>query len=394
MMFRAISTFVLGLMICAAANAAEALEFGGDTYLSGFDAELASPGERDVFASGFTIGIDHKIDGNAHAAGADIDIQAPVTGDLEAAALAVRISAPVGRDVSALGASIKITGEAKIGGNARLVAKTLVLEAPVAGSVLAAAQDLRIAAAVSGDVRLVGRAITFAEGARIGGKLFYSAPNPIDIPTSVVSADRIHFEPLSIGAPRASRDWMHVWPATSTILFTAVIIISGLVLIAGLLLSLLPKSSEALQREVIERPFRTMGIGVLGLAMLLGLLPLCVVTLIGLPFVPIVLLAVMALWIGGYLLGVMGLSMRAYKAFRPLPTGLAPKLLLVAVGLIIVTLLNFVPIIGCLLNLAIMFLGLGAILSYAGRSVLSKQSTLSKSDEPRPPSINVENAPT
>lgn len=394
MMFRIIAASILGLMICAAANAAEALEFGGDTYLSGFDLELASPGQRDVFASGFTIGIGHKVNGNAHAAGADIDIQAPVTGDLEAAGLAVRISAPVGRDVSALGASIKITGEATIGGNARLVAKTLVLEAPVGGSVLAAAQDLRIAAPVSGDVRLVGRAITFAESARIGGTLFYSAPNPIDIPTSVASADRIHFEPLSIGAPRASRDWMHVWPATSTIFFTAAIFISCLVLLAGLLLSLAPKSSQSLQREVTETPFRTMGIGILGLAMLLGLLPLCIMTLIGLPFIPFVLLAVIAFWIGGYLLGVMGLSMRIYAAFRPLPEGLAPKLLLIAVGLVIVALLNFVPFVGWLLNLAIMFLGLGGILSYAGRPALSRQSTSSKSDEPGPPSINAENAAT
>ena len=137
-----------------------------------------------------------------------------------------------------------------------------------------------------------------------------------------------------------------------------------------------------------------MGIGILGLAMLLGLLPLCVVTLIGLPFIPIVLLAVMALWIGGYLLGVMGLSMRAYEAFRPLPAGLAPKLLLIAVGLIIVALLNFVPIIGWLLNLAIMFLGLGGILSFAGRSVLPRPSTSGKSDEPGPPSPNAANVAT
>ncbi|MGV2130763.1 hypothetical protein ACQZ4Q_21625 [Agrobacterium vitis] len=287
MVSRFIAASILSLMICAAANAAEALEFGGDTYLSGFDAELASPGERDG---------------------------------------------------------------------------------------------------------LVGRAITFAEGARIGGALFYSAPNPIDIPPSVVSAERVHFEPLSIGAPRASRNWMHFWPATSTILFTAFIVISCLVLLAGLLFSLVPKTSESLQREVAERPFRTMGIGILGLAMLLGLLPLCIVTLIGLPFIPIVLLAVMALWVGGYLLGVMGLTMRIYGAFRPLPAGLAPKLLMIAVGLIIVALLSFVLIIGWLLNLAIMFLGLGGILSYAGRSMLSRQSTSSKSDEPGPPSINAEAA--
>jgi hypothetical protein len=374
MMSCVIAAPVLVLAMCVAANAAETLELGGDGYLSGFRSELPHPVQRDVFVSGFSVEIDHKVERDVHAAGADIDVQAAINRDIEAAGLAVQIGAPVARNLSVIGASIKITHKPTIGGNARMAAKELALEAPVGGSGVAAAQILRIPAPVSGDLWL--------------------APEPIDIPLSVVSADGIHFEPLQIRSPRVNTDWMHSWSAIPTILVISLVVIICLVLIAGLLLSLALKSNQCLQREVTKTPFPTMGIGILGLAMVLGLLPLCVITLIGLPFIPSVLLAVMALWIGGYLLGVIGLSLRTYVAFRPLPAGLATKLLFIAVGLIIVALLNFVPLVGWLLNLAVMFLGLGGILSRAGRAALSRQFAFGKGDEPEALPSKTENVKT
>lgn len=369
-MVRFIWVFVIGLVSVFAVKADDQMTFGKDEYLSGFISETKQIAQRDVFVSGFSVDVQGTVDGSLHAAAADVYVQAQVKGDVEAAGLSVRILSPVGRDVSAVAAAIKITEQASVGGNVRLASRGLVLDGPVAGSVLAAAEDIEIGGTIAGDTRLIAEKITFKDSARIGGVLTYSAPEPLDIPATVVSADRIRYEHLNVDSPQELMSRMKVWPTVWVFVVGGVVSICFLTLAAGLLLVLAPKTSAALQREAMSTPLQTMGIGIVGLAMLLGLVPVCILTLIGLPFLPFAVLAILVFWIGGYLLGVLGLTFRIFEAFRPIPVDLAARLLLIATGLAVIAMLNFVPFIGWLFNLAVMFLGLGAILSYTGRRVL------------------------
>ena len=103
--------------------------------------------------------------------------------------------------------------------------------------------------------------------------------------------------------------------------------------------------------------------GILGLSTLVGLIPVTAITVIGLPLVPFVILALILLWMLGYLTGVytMGMALLEGTGVVSEGPGLGKRFLGLALGLVIATLLNFIQVLGGMINLAVGFLGVGAI---------------------------------
>ena len=134
-----------------------------------------------------------------------------------------------------------------------------------------------------------------------------------------------------------------------------------LVIVAALCLAFAPDRVERLRAATMRRPWIAILCGFLSLAMLIGLVPVSAMTLVGIPLIPVVLLAIVVVWILGYLLGVYALAFRVITAFRELPDTLAARLVVFVIGLVAIVVLNFIPVIGWMLNLVILFLGLGAL---------------------------------
>ena len=375
--------FSAALAICALAGglaAAEEVEravLGGDTFVAGGDASLDTPVDRDAFLSGFSVEADAAIAEDAHLSGFNVEISAPVGGDLYAAGFSIDVDAGVGGDLTVAGFKIKIDNDADIAGNARLAARTITLESTVAGSLIAAAQTLTLNGAVAGDVDFSGAGLEFGDGATIAGSLTYRAPKEIDIPASVISADRVQYRTLKL--PGAVSDVTKAmerrFPSAWGFFFGSVMVLAFLVVIAALLLAFTPQSVERLREAAMRRPWTAILFGFLGLAMLIGLVPVSAMTLVGIPLVPIVLLAIVVVWITGYLLGVYALAVRVITAFREIPDTLAARLVVVVIGLIAVAVVNFIPVIGWMLNLVILFLGLGTLSAALFGRLLARTGT-------------------
>jgi hypothetical protein len=121
--------------------------------------------------------------------------------------------------------------------------------------------------------------------------------------------------------------------------------------------------------DAIASPVKSISLGILGLSASIGLVPVSAMTLIGIPLVPIAFLLAFVFWIIGYLIGVFAISVRLTGAFRDVPSSAGGKLLLLTLGFIAAITLNFIPIIGWLINLALVFLGLGSIVLAGARNV-------------------------
>ncbi len=340
---------------------------GGDTFAAGDDAQLQAPAKRDAFVAGFSVDVGEDVTEDAHFAGFSVESGGRVGGDLYAAGFGVEIEQPVGGDLTASGFKVKLDESASVGGNARLAGRSLRVKGDIAGTLVAAAGTLTLAGTVSGDVSFTGRSIRFREGARIVGSLAYSAPERIDIPASVVDAGRVTYSKLELPATaerirehldRASRGWFPgFWGAVLAAIFGLLF----LVLVGALLLAFWPETVERLRVSAMRRPWVAILTGVLSLAMLIGLVPVSAMTLVGIPLIPIVMLLIAAVWIAGYLLGVYALAWRVLEAFRPVPETLGGRLVLLGGGLVVLLILNFIPFIGWIANLLIVFLGLGTL---------------------------------
>jgi len=364
----AIAAAALGLLLTPTiVQSQERLLLGGDTYAAGSSVTLSEPAGRDVAASGGSVDLTGRTAGDAMVGGMDVNVEAPVGRDLYAAGFSVSVAQPVGEDLTAAGFNIRVRPEVVVGGNARLLGGNVSVDGQVVGSLLAAGGTVTIGSVIGGDVRVSAGTLSFGPEARINGTLTYTAAKPIEIAPSVIPADRVHFVKREASSPSEMVDnaigkpLRGFWPSFLSISFGFVVAVAFLTLLAAVLFALMPVTVEGLRRETESAPFRAIGIGVLALATLVGLIPVSAMSIIGIPLIPVVILTIVAAWIVGYLLGVYVLAWRIAQGFREMTPTNGNRVVVVALGLAAAAILNFVPVLGWLFNLALLLAGMGGI---------------------------------
>jgi len=388
-MIRAVQTTLVAVFIAALAclptHAAETV--GGDVFEAEADATISGTSSRDAFVSGFSASLDGTVAGDGHAAGFDVDVSGSIGGDLYVAGASVSISALIGEDLTASGFSVRLRSAGRVEGNARLMAGSVKIEGSVSGSLMATGGSLTLDAPVAGDVHLTGGSISFGDDARIDGTLVYSAPDEIDIPESVIASDRVRYVAMTdFDGFESLRDAMDdpqrlLWPSLVAVMAGFVITLAFLVVVAAVFLALLPRRVDEGLHVAMAKPGLVLLSGFLAMALLFGLVPISAMTLIGAPFVPIVMLLIVASWVAAYLLGAYTLSMRIGGAFGAGGETNAAKLVVLTIGLVVLAVLNFVPFIGWMINFAVVLLGAGAIaLMFVGR--IDCQALLPSQAEP------------
>jgi hypothetical protein len=346
----------------------DAQTIGNDIFIAGSGPSSSIDAPRDVFIAGNAVTLKGDAVGDVHATGFDVEVETVTGGDLYAAGGAVTIRSSVGEDLTATGFSVRTSQNAITTGNARLSGLTITIDGPVSGALLAMGNEIILNARIGGDARIVANKINFGPEALIVGKLDYSSSIEIAIPARVISPDRIHFEILdNSGIFKGVRDsWLDTeYPFLPTVIsrFIAFVITLAIVVIVGAIsLKSLPDQVERLRTLITKRPGVTFLIGMLGLSMLFGMVPVATMTVVGLPFIPIVVAAIILGWILGYTLGAYTISLWIWQAFggADTPTQLQ-RLVALALSVVVLVILNFIPFVGWVANYTLVLLGIGAI---------------------------------
>lgn len=370
----------IALIVGAAVTRADAGEVssithGGDTYIAGAQVHQAIRIPGDAFVSGRTVEARGEAGQDLHVAGLDLSIGTDVAGDVYAAGMTVVIRGDVGQDLTVAGLSLRTEREASTQGNARLFGNSVTIEGPIQGALMVMGRDVIVNAAIAGDVRIMAQTLTFGADAVISGALTYSTPDEITVPDRVAAADRVVFERLSYA------DMWEEWdefgqdmpsvPAFDSMMIGFVISLLFFVLLGAVMLSSMPERVSRLRRSVSDAPGRSILLGVGGLSVLCGLAPVAALTVVGLPIVPVVLLAIVVTWILGYALGTYGVAMQIWSGFgREADPSTTARLLVFAAALSVVALLNFIPFVGWVVNYTLVLVGVGAMTRAACRRMM------------------------
>ena len=360
------------------ALADDRMTIGSDAYVSGGNVSLTGPSPRAAFVSGFIVDVTGSVEQDLGASGFDVNLNAPVGGDVYAAGFSVDVASPVGEDFSAAGFIIHLRDTAAVAGNVRLAAANVTVDGPITGSLVAAGGSIALNGVIGGEAVVTSGKLTFGPTAKIDGTLNYYAASPIDVPASVIPAGRITYhkieasKALETARDTAERAMPGFWPTLASVIFGFVLVIALIMILGAMLLAFAPRKMDALEDEIATSPVKIMALGLLGLSMAFGLVPVSAMTLIGLPLVPVAIVIAVAVWILGYLVGTYALAMKVFGAFRHRATTMGGRLLVLAAGLIVLALLNFIPIIGWLINLAVILLGVGAITMRAARHLVQE----------------------
>ncbi|MDU8912454.1 hypothetical protein [Aestuariicoccus sp. MJ-SS9] len=334
----------------------------GDAVLETYDA----PG--DVFVAGRSAVARGTASGDLHIAGMDVSVGAATGQDVYAMGMTVVLQGAIGEDLSATGMTLRTEPGAEIGGNARLLGGSVTIEGPIAGALTVTGQDVFLNAPVAGDARILAETLRFGPEARVGGMLRYSSERRIDVPESVAPADRVLFEDL----PEFSEwdDWdemrrlheMPSLPGFASLVFGFVISLLFFVALGAIVLGFMPDRLEQMRGRTAQEPGQTLVIGLIGLSVLFGMVPVSGLTVVGLPFVPVVLLGIVVAWTLGYGLGAYTVAMRLWSGFGGDPApGNIQRLAIFAAAIIAIALLNFIPFVGWVANYTLVLLGIGAM---------------------------------
>ncbi len=382
------------LVLSAGAVRAEPVELrnGDDLFLSGPSASQTVTAPRDVLIAEATLVLKGSVAQDTHAMGFDVEVEADTTGSVYAAGASVTLRGTIGQDLTASGFSLRTASSAVTAGNARLAGGFVTVEGSVTGALTAAAGEVMLDAPIGGDVVLQAGKISFGPAARIDGTLRYSAPEAMNIPASVIAPERVTFTVLDqselvrdIGQSMGD----HVVPKMpdfGTVLAGFVLTLGFLVAVGAVFLAFLPGPVEWLRQSALAAPGKSLLAGFLGLACLFGLVPVAAITLIGLPLIPFVVLGIVLFWTGGYLLGVYAVTSRVVQSFggKSDPTT-TMRLLALAIGVVAMVVLNFIPFLGWAANVLLMLFGLGALTRVLAMRLGAAPEALSVANTPSPP---------
>ena len=360
-------TTLAALCICTTSTAETVtLQNGNDTFFAGGQVSETIDARGDTFLAARSAQVRGATQGDLHVSGFDVSVSADATEDLYAIGANVVIRGAVAEDLSAAGFSVRTEQTSQTQGNARLMGNTVTIEGPITGVLSVMGRDVILNAPIKGDARILAQTLSFGPAAIVSGTLTYSTQEKIAVPERVAPAERVVFE--AIKDAQLWEAWedmgkdMPAFPTFASLLFGFVISLLFFLVLGALMLGFMPKRLSKMRKSIAAAPGQTLLLGVIGLSVLFGMVPITALTIVGLPFAPIVVLAIVVAWTLGYALGAYSVAMRIWAGLggAPEPSNVA-RLLIYAGAIIFIALLNFIPFVGWVANYTLVLLGIGAM---------------------------------
>lgn len=330
----------------------------GNAYAAGVSVVLTAPVSGDFTAFGGSVVSAARVLGDELLVAGSISSRAKVSGDLRAAGGTITVAEPIAGDFTALGLSVHDSG--RVAGSVFIIAANTTLTNGASGPVTIYGNNISLAGDFAGNVDIIasGR-ITLAASTTVRGKFSYEAPEPATIPASATIIGGITYTNASylpdIGTSRIL--------ALINIGFFLFARILGALILAGLLAGLFPGLAEAVvERAYAERLRSILLTMLLGFAILVAA-PVLIILLaltfvgIGLALLLLILYALLALFsllYAGILLGSMFARRFAARETVLWRDGV--------LGMLALSLITLIPVIGPFLLLSLTIFSAGALL--------------------------------
>jgi hypothetical protein len=326
-------------------------------------------GEKIQAGGQVTISADETVDGDLYASGGRVLIEGTVDGDLIAGAGQVTISGQVSGDVMASAGTVDISGE--VGGDARVASG----QATVSGSI---GEDLFIA---SGQT-------TIADSGEVGEDLVFGSGRMTmngTVTGDVLGATGAYDRQGTVGGTESVTIREVEAPTAADRVLDAIQRFISLLLVAALFMWIAPRFVNQPTDMLRQRPWTSLGVGVVGLiafcvlvflVVLVAVLLSILLALVGLSdlvgaiiFGALVTVAVLVFLF--FLIVVFGAPAWVGMAVAGLVVGLestSRRWAALIIGLVVVVALTSIPIVGGWIGLVVLFFGLGAaILTFRPR---------------------------
>lgn len=307
----------------------------------------------DVFVLAERVTISGTVLDQAYVTASEITVTGPIGGDAYFAGARVVVESAIGGDLYVSGAEVLVAKGASIGGRILGGVAELTIDGSVAGNVEAGAGKLILRGSVGGDLDVEVGELIIEQGASIAGDLDYSSTSEVALPDGAsvggdtrytAKVEEVHEDSFEGGT------FFRIWD-----------LLAGLILGAGLLWVGGRHTMTAVEHAQ-ERTSHHLGLGV-GLVLAV---PVTAVV-VGLFVIPLPLSAVLLTLLGlGLIFGrlVAAVALGRYLMIRGGKPDPGPYAAL-ALGLLVLVMLGFVPVLGFFVGFGATLVGLGALFATA-----------------------------
>ena len=325
---------------------AEEQTIEGDFYTAANIINVSGSVKEDMISAGGQITINGSVGDDVLIFAGRADVHGTVGDDLRILAGEVTIAEPIMGDVFVMGGVVNILSTASVSGDVLIYAGQATIEGSIGGDIIGSVDQLRVDAVVSGDIDVAVTQLTLGDRANIEGSVRYSSNNlVVQSLDATVSGDLVRSDPVlpvkDISAKNALIPilsllfsvlvWYLISRRSLDLVVKRALVKSPRPILLGLAaLIFMPIAFSVLLMSMIGTP-----IGLIGL---FGYLLLGLLSIIGLPAV-----------VGQLLM----------KVFNQPSAGLS--LVTLVAGVVGVTLLMLLPIIGQIALLVFMLITLGAM---------------------------------
>lgn len=308
----------------------------------------------DLVVAAQTLVLTGTVQGDVIAAAQSIRIRGPVAGNLRLAGENVEIDSTIGKNVTVFAGSIETGEETNIGWSLQAFGSNVLLRGAIAGNAHFYGGGATVRAIIKGNANFdlgPNGTLTVSPPSSIGKNLTYKSNIPAMIDQDVVVGGAIEqLKPVA-------KEGQQYFPNID--LFLKMVSIFGALVVGLLILSFAPKTADRIAVFMKERPGASFGWGVIVLIVTPMVALLLLITIIGIPLTIIGLVlyfillyatkVFMGLFIGKWFLGL-------FRRGKP-----APLLWTMILGVILYSLLTWIPFVGWIVGLVGTIWALGAM---------------------------------
>ena len=324
-----------------------------DHFAFGDIVEISGTVNGDVYAFGGQVLVDGRVNGDLITAGGVVTISGSVSQDVRAAGGQLTISGEIGGNVTIGGGNIEITDSARVGGGIVAGGGNISLAAPVGKSIKVGGVNLTISNKINGDVEAGVETLRLTSKAKVGGDLTYWSEKDASVDEKAV----IGGEVTKKTPPATGFETKKILGAfTGFSLFMKLVSLISTLIVGLFIIKLFPRYSRQTVSTLKNRPWASLGVGVVALILTPIITVLLLVTLVGIP-IGLILGAIYAISL--YLARIFVIFW-AGSWILERTRGKVNEIWALIIGLIVYLVVTSIPIIGSFVVFFTILFGLGA----------------------------------
>jgi len=322
---------------------------GGDYFSAGQSLIFENPIAGDLIAAGRDIDVKANVGGDAVIAGRNVRVPGNITQDIYAAGDSLWLNGAIARNARIAGRTVEVTPNSTIEGNASVAAGDVRIDGNVNGYIQAVGRHVYINGPVGGDVEATANQVELGPNARIAGKLRYTSEKEIiRDPAAQVMGPVEYIQRTDL--------WGRSYRGLMLLLWTA-----GLILVAIVAAAILPNAYARVTSTLETRP---------GLSLLLGIaatffIPIAafilILSFIGIPLGLLAMAIYLALLLLGYVTAGTTLGDFVLRRWKPDLSRTSWRIAAAVLGVLLLGLAGFIPVVGSLVMFAALLFGVGAV---------------------------------